>query len=101
MQNYLNFFNMKIIYIVNLIFGNWKLHGDQIVNRFKEDHNCKKIKSFIMHSLIKNIIQKKNPSNWFLYLWKCYLWIRYLWLIWPVLDWRGLNYLKMEKNEYN
>ena len=50
---------MKIIYIVNLIFGNWKLHGDQIVNRFKEDHNCKKIKSFIMHSLIKNIIQKK------------------------------------------
>ena len=51
---------MKIIYIVNLIFGNWKLHGDQIVNRFKEDHNCKKIKSFIMHSLIKNIIQKKK-----------------------------------------
>ena len=37
---------MKIIYIVNLIFGNWKLHGDQIVNRFKEDHNCKKIKKF-------------------------------------------------------
>ena len=74
---------MKIIYIVNLIFGNWKLHGDQIVNRFKEDHNCKKIKSFIVYSLIKKHHSEKKirEIDFYTYLWKCYLWIRYLWLI--------------------